>query len=806
MKRMKILITLSLSMIAFSGFGQYYSFDQLVGAGDDSYEAGNYNKALAFYSEALKQNDDLNDEVNYRLGHSAYEVRSLNTADQYLSLYLENEEAAHTPQALSMLGKLKHLQGDYESARTYYNLYISEYSEEESEEKPEMEFLLGTASWADTAMIENTVDTVRRLDKLNSPESDLSPYYMDESIYFSSLRDPIEDDEFHRYRSGIYKETMPVEISGLPANKFAAHPTFTDEGKLMFFSICEYVSEYEIECKIHRASVDSLGQLSNVNILSEDVNKTGYTSTQPSVVSQEDGYMLYFSSDRIGGKGKSDIWSVKLDKEFNSSPAKNLKDVNTEREEITPFYHQDSETLYFSSNGHNGYGGYDVFYLNDENKNPQNAGKKINTSYEDIFYFLDPKGGLGFLSSNRPGSMYAESSYETCCFDIYEVKHNVCTIDLLALTFDEKTKEPLENVSIKVLDPETNELIAEANSDSNESELEVPCDQALKLIASREGYEDLELMLDPMNGEIGGDNDVTKELFLMPKTFGLTVTILEELEMEAVNGAQLFLTDLSTNEQIAITDNPGNIFDLDIRPNTDYLIEVNKPGFKEGSVKFNSGDGLNSVNKQIVLEYLDIVHKSMASLENAIPVSLYFDNDAPRKGSTAEVSGQSYTETYEKYYTKKDKFKNAYFKLFKGSSDKETANQEVEYLFENKVKYGFDRYENFKNQLLIVLKDGVDVNIYLRGYTSPIAQSDYNVALGKRRIDSVRKEFYSWRNGTFIPYLESGQLKVTERSFGESTADTTISDDPRSPSRSIFSPEASLERRVEIDEINFEGN
>ncbi len=802
---MKILITIGLSLIVMAGHGQYYSFDQLIDAGDEAYEAGYYNKALAFYSEALKQNDDLQDDLNYRFGHAAYEVRSLRLADKYLSLYLENEEADSTAMALSMLGRLKHLEGDYESARTYYNLYISEFGEAGSDERNEMEYLLNSSSWADTVMIENTVDTVRRLDKLNSPESDLSPYYKDETIYFSSLRTPMEEDELHRFSSGIYKETMAIEVPGVPANKFAAHPVFADEGALMFFSICEYVSEYEIQCKIHRADVDSLGTISNVVILSEDVNKTGYTSTQPSVEELEDGYNLYFSSDRIGGEGQRDIWRVKLDKDYNTSTAKNLKDINTSRDEITPFFHQDTETLYFSSNGHYGYGGYDVF-SSANGEAPQNVGPQINTSYEDIFYFLDDNGGLGFLSSNRPGSMYAESSYETCCFDIYEVKHNVCTGDILALTFDENTKQPLDNVRIKILDPETDEVIAESNSDTNESTLEVPCDKALKLIASRDGYEDLEIMLDPLDGIVGGDNEITKELYLAPKTFALTVIVLEELQEDPVNGAELYLTNLTTNEQVVIKDNPGHIFNLDIIPNTDYLIEINKNGFKEGSVKFNSGEGLNSVNKEIILEYLDIVQKSMASLENAIPVSLYFDNDSPDKGSRASVSTKSYTETFEAYYPKKDKFKNAYFKIFKGSSDKETANQEIEYLFENKIKYGFDRHENFKRQLLIVLKDGRDINIYLRGYTSPIAQSDYNVSLGKRRIDSVRKEFYTWQNGVFVPYLESGQLKVTERSFGESTADAKVSDDPGSPSRSIFSPEASLERRVEIDEINFEGN
>jgi len=68
-------------------------------------------------------------------------------------------------------------------------------------------------------------------------------------------------------------------------------------------------------------------------------------------------------------------------------------------------------------------------------------------------------------------------------------------------------------------------------------------------------------------------------------------------------------------------------------------------------------------------------------------------------------------------------------------------------------------------------------------------------------VDSIRKEFNDWNNGVFLQYLRSGQLKVTERSFGETTVPQGVSDDPNAPSKSIYSPGASKERRVEIDEI-----
>ena len=93
------------------------------------------------------------------------------------------------------------------------------------------------------------------------------------------------------------------------------------------------------------------------------------------------------------------------------------------------------------------------------------------------------------------------------------------------------------------------------------------------------------------------------------------------------------------------------------------------------------------------------------------------------------------------------------------------------------------------------------MEIFVKGYTSPRAKSDYNIHLGKRRISSVKNHFKTYQNKVFQPFLKSGKLIISERSFGETTARSDINDDLNNQRLSIFSPEASLERRVEIVEI-----
>ena len=93
----------------------------------------------------------------------------------------------------------------------------------------------------------------------------------------------------------------------------------------------------------------------------DPVNISGYTSTQPTI-GRVDGLnktILFFTSDRPGGVGKEDIWYVEVNGNSYGTPI-NAKDLNTIDAEATPFFHQNSQTLYFSSFGLKGFGGYSI--------------------------------------------------------------------------------------------------------------------------------------------------------------------------------------------------------------------------------------------------------------------------------------------------------------------------------------------------------------------------------------------------------------------------------------------------------------
>lgn len=184
------------------------------------------------------------------------------------------------------------------------------------------------------------------------------------------------------------------------------------------------------------------GRWSKPRPMGGDVNVDGYSSTQPAVGYMPDGKtILYFCSDRPGGLGGLDIWYAVILSDGKPGRSTNLgAPVNTDSNEVTPFYSTAENILYFSSNRTGGQGGYDV-YSSEGARNtwqlPRNLGKELNSPYNDLFFNLYPCSckclpvlsaddaassetivACGFLTSNRRGSLYEVDS--NCCNDLYQ--------------------------------------------------------------------------------------------------------------------------------------------------------------------------------------------------------------------------------------------------------------------------------------------------------------------------------------------------------------------------------------------------
>ncbi|NRA47918.1 MAG: hypothetical protein HRU12_02185 [Phaeodactylibacter sp.] len=188
------------------------------------------------------------------------------------------------------------------------------------------------------------------------------------------------------------------------------------------------------------------------------------------------------------------------------------------------------------------------------------------------------------------------------------------------------------------------------------------------------------------------------------------------------------------------------------------------------------------------------------TLQDFLPLALYFDNDEPDRRTRKTTTQKTYGESFRSYKDKQGEYLRAFTSSLTGNL-KEEAAFAVESFFEAEVEKGNDFLGKFSQILLKRLEQGDTVEIFMKGYTSPRAKRDYNLALSKRRISSVRNHFRTYQNEIFLPFLDSGQLMLSERPFGEAEAANTISDALDDLRNSIYHPDAARERRVEIVEI-----
>lgn len=222
-------------------------------------------------------------------------------------------------------------------------------------------------------------------------------------------------------------------------------------------------------------------------LMPDPVNVTGSNSAQPFIT--PDGKYLLFSSDREGGVGKYDIWYATLDSQYNALLVTNAGNVvNTTGDERSPSYHQVSRTLLFSSNGHIGMGGYDIFsakgdFLLSDWEKPYNPGSPINSSRDDLYFISTDEDNLwnsGWLSSDRSTD---------CCLELYSFKQNNAQL-LYGTVIDCASNQPLAGVSLTVKDSKKNGRVLTSGKTDGEGTYQFTLRNSsrFEIAAEKEGY------------------------------------------------------------------------------------------------------------------------------------------------------------------------------------------------------------------------------------------------------------------------------------------------------------------------------
>jgi peptidoglycan-associated lipoprotein len=297
---------------------------------------------------------------------------------------------------------------------------------------------------------------VDELKDVNSKDADFSPAYARDDygvIYFTTSRDDARGNKTHGATGQNYtdifesrldkkgKWSIPVAVEALNSEFEDGTPNISSDFKDIYFTRCEVGKREQKGCAIMYAQRkgDSWSEPKNLGILSDSL-----VAAHPAI--SPDGLTLYFVSDIKGGFGGKDIWFVTRDKAGSkwSVPKNAGPDINTSGDELFPYVRNDG-TLYFSSDGHIGMGGLDIFKARQQTDGSwviQNLKPPINSFADDFGIILQNENEAGIFSSTRKG----RGNDELYSFEMPPLKFNIT-----GLVKDEKTNIAIQGSIVQLI-------------------------------------------------------------------------------------------------------------------------------------------------------------------------------------------------------------------------------------------------------------------------------------------------------------------------------------------------------------------
>lgn len=618
---------------------------QLYKAAVSAMENRDYENASYYYQLLLLQ-DSLNTEYQYQLATAA-RLNYQNDLSFYWYKKLFENNPEKYPDVIFYLGLLSKNNGNYKVAIKYFNKFYNKYKN--SKKYPQYIKLIQQTTQHIQAC-ENALTTgistditIKHIDStVNSPLSEYAPFMNDTALIFSSLRKNKEEDVWSRIYSAVFKNDTfykPQPVSWFINEKNEHIANLCAYKNFIFYTKCKALNATEFECKIYVIKYINHHWTAPIE-LHYEINHPRYTTTHPYATNWNGKNVLFFSSNRPNGYGGMDIWYTFFDEQLHfEKPINAGKNINSEFDEITPFFDTKKQILYLSSNTPLSFGGFDIFYSRwngSEFESPINIGFPINSSYNDSYYSISTNRKIALFSSNRKESYF--ESMPNCCNDIYYY--------------------------------------------------------------------------------YTGDNLAQKDS----------------------------ISTLPTRK--------------------------------------------------------DTIVQTFSKLKLLVPLTLFFHNDEPDPKTKKTSTDKNYQRTCELYLQMKEEYIREYSIGLKGK-EKEKAIQLVERFFEDSIEYGLSQLEKFTNYLEELMKNKATIKIVMKGYCSPLASTEYNINLAKRRISSLRNYFYQYKNGKLLPYIKNeqdtsiGKIILVDEDIGELPF-SKVSDDLKDKRNSVYSPYAAAERKIQI--------
>jgi outer membrane protein OmpA-like peptidoglycan-associated protein len=480
------------------------------------------------------------------------------------------------PYGFIKLGNLEYREGLYENALVSYNKYLLLNTNNASQIEKAKEGIARCEFSIDA--IRHPVDfkPVRLSASVNTSGDEYWPSLStDEKTLVITRLVPgddfikkVQEDFFISQWTGEDWEVMKNAGRPLNTNDNEGAQTISGDGRYMIFTACNR-SDGIGRCDLYSSGKEGETWSKPIN-LGKPVNTT-YRETQPSMT--PDGRTLYFSSDRPGGKGLHDIWVSHRDESNQWSQPENLGDaVNTKGVEMSPFIHPDNQSLYFSSDGHIGLGGYDLFISRKDStgkwQKPVNLGYPINTNRDEIGLIVNSRGNKAYYSSDVDKA----NGKDIFMFDLPVRDRPLMVTYMKGKVYDVSDKHLLR-AQFELVDLETGTIIHRSFSDSITGEflISIPVNRNYMLNVSRKAYlffsENFSL-----KNSYKADKPFLKDIPLQPLIVGNSIVLKNvffeidsyALKKESAIELNKVVRLLQVNPKIKIeigghTDNTGNV-------------------------------------------------------------------------------------------------------------------------------------------------------------------------------------------------------------------------------------------------------
>ena len=486
---MKIIRYIIIVLLIISG--SYFSFGQKRQLKKANYFYSNYEytKAIKFYKDYVSQKHDIKAIINlancYRLTGNTIE------AERLYDIVVKSKEAL--PLHLFYFAEVLKKNEKYIDAKNRYLEYYAAVPEDKNVKELIKSCEIFEEYITDTAMYK-----IYNLN-INTPQSDFAPAFYNKGLVYVSSR--LQDNQSEKNygwldepfldifysKSGFkdkYREPVSLAIGSVNARFHEGPVAFTNNEETIYFTRSSYMND-KTHSSISGENTLNIYKGSKKDNIWTDIQIFEFNSDESNIghpALSKDGKKIYFISDMPGGFGGTDIYVSQKLGFIWTKPVNLGSEINTAGNEMFPFIHNEG-SLYFSSDGHGGLGGLDIFVSSFNGfkwEPPRNMRTPFNSSKDDFSYIINSDNNEGFFASNRDGGKGGD--------DIYHFIRNTDALNILrGIVVNAANGQPINDVKVILKDFVTSDKLNKSDVDGKFNFLIEP-NTDYKIIVSKDGY------------------------------------------------------------------------------------------------------------------------------------------------------------------------------------------------------------------------------------------------------------------------------------------------------------------------------